>query len=71
MRRAVDRITPTHRGTVLVPFQDLRGSYVVIELTAANWRQIVGDVNAAFSIIRHRRELAEDIADIDKWEALT
>lgn len=71
MRTAVDKVTPTPRGTVLLPFQDLKGSYVVVEITVAQWRQILADVNHAWAVIRHQRGVQEDIRDIDRWDGVT
>lgn len=67
---SVDRITPTRLGTVLVPFQDMKGNKVVAEFTRKMWREMHAEVREAFAVIDREAETQAVILAIERHESV-
>lgn len=63
-------VTPTPRGTVMIPIV-VGQAEIVVEFTMPQWRQLAADVQKAFAGIAAEREMWADVIDIERWESVT
>lgn len=66
----VSRVTLTDLGTVLVPFQDAKGNYVVVEFSRSMWAKLAGDVRTEFDRCDRQSEMGAAILSIERHESV-
>lgn len=66
----VNRPTATKLGTVLIPFNDPRGSKFVVEISSAQWRAMRGDIDEEFNRINRQAEIGAAVLSIERHESV-
>lgn len=66
----INRPTATKLGTVLIPFQDPRGSKFVVEISVAQWREMRGDIDEEFQRVARQAEVGAAMLSIDRHESV-
>ena len=67
---AVTRPTLTPLGTVLVPFQDVKGRHMVCELSRTMFRDLVVTVGELFEVLDHQVALGKQLLEIDRHDSV-
>lgn len=67
----VNAPTPTRLGTVLLPFQDMRGRAFVVELSRRQWVDLADSMLECFNRIDREAEFGRQILAIDREDSVT